>query len=67
MTIPKKIKGVPLQKKEKKSTTKTQAAKKSAMAKSDQLIRPKKWQKIVDIEFEDEFLNNSLNIHNILE
>ncbi|MDN3677802.1 hypothetical protein QWY90_10825 [Flavobacterium paronense] len=66
MTIPKKIKGVPLHKKEKKSTATKQLSKKTTVAKNDSNVT-KKWQKNIKLEFEDEFLNNSLFLDNILE
>ncbi len=66
MTIPKKRKGVNIHKKEEKSDSNKPLAKKNRMTK-DTLIAPKNWRKDVKIEFEDEFLNNSLSINNILE
>jgi hypothetical protein len=66
MTDPKKIKGISFHKKEKKSTVTKQSAKKTAMVKND-FNDPKKWQKNIKVEFENEFLNNSLLLDNILE
>jgi hypothetical protein len=64
MTIPKKIKGMPFSKKGKKTTPAKHIAKKMAMAKDN---GNKHWQKNSKLEFEDEFLNNSLIINAILE
>lgn len=66
MTIPKKLKGKSFHKNGKKTTSTKPMAKKVAMVK-DNLPILKKWPKNVKIEFEDEFLNNSLLRDNILE
>jgi len=66
MTKPNKIKGILFHKKEKKSIVTKQSAKKTAMVKND-FNDPKKWQKNIKFEFENEFLNNSLLLDNILE
>ncbi|UPT69890.1 MAG: hypothetical protein M0D53_12195 [Flavobacterium sp. JAD_PAG50586_2] len=58
MTIPKKAKGLPVNKKTKKANGKPLS--KTAVEKN-------KSGKKIKIEFEDEFLNNSIAIHNILE
>lgn len=58
MTIPKKTKGLPLNKKTKKANGKTLSKK---------TVEKNKSGKKIKIEFEDEFLNNSIAIHNILE
>jgi hypothetical protein len=64
MTIPKKIKGMPFSKKTKKTAPAKHIAKKIAMVKDNS---NKHGQKNSKLEFEDEFLNNSLIINNILE
>ena len=66
MTKPKKIKGISFHKKEKKSTVVKQFSKKTAKDKNDLNVQ-KKWRKNVKVEFENEFLNNSLLLDNILE
>lgn len=66
MTKPKKIKGISFHKKEKKSTVAKQFSKKTAKDKND-FNDQKKWQKNIKVEFENEFLNNSLLLDNILE
>jgi hypothetical protein len=58
MTIPKKTKGLSFSKKAKKNTDKRPSKKMAALGKS---------RKNIPIEFEDEFLSNSLLVHNILE
>lgn len=57
MTIPKKIKGMPFAKKAKKKATDKQPKKMAVIKKSTKNIK---------IEFEDEFLTNSLLVHNIM-
>ena len=66
MTIPKKIKGLPFQKKVIKSTPTKSSLKHNTIAKNS-LNGQKKWQKNINLEFEDEFLNNTLLLNNILE
>ncbi len=66
MTIPKKIKGLAFCKKVKKSTSNKQLPKKTEIVKNN-LNPKKKGQKNITIEFEDEFLDNSFLINNILE
>ena len=66
MTKPKRIKGISFHKKEKKSTVVKQFSKKTAKDKNDLNVQ-KKWQKNIKVEFENEFLNNSLLLDNILE
>lgn len=66
MTIPKKIKGLAFCKKIKKSPAAKQMPKKTEIAKNN-LNATKKWQKNIKIEFEDEFLENSFLISNMLE
>lgn len=66
MTIQKKNKGAPFSKKEKKTTQGKKMSNKVSETK-ESIHFQKKWQKNVKIEFEDEFLNNSLQINNILE
>jgi hypothetical protein len=66
MTIPKKNKGVPFSKKEKETNPSKKTSNKISITKEN-IHFQKKWQKNVKIEFEDEFLNNSLQINNILE
>ncbi len=66
MTIPKKLKGKSFHKNGKKETTLKPRAKKSYPVKSEPLMT-KNWPKNVKLEFEDEFLNNSILIDNILE
>jgi hypothetical protein len=58
MTIPKKTKGLPLNKKKKNANSKPLSKK---------TVEKNKSGKKTKIEFEDEFLNNSIAIHNILE
>ncbi|RKS03601.1 hypothetical protein [Flavobacterium sp. 102] len=65
MTILKKLKGKSFHKNGKKTTSKPRA-KKSTMVK-DHPLMTKNWPKNVKIVFEDEFLNNALQVHNILE
>ncbi len=66
MTIPKKTKGISFNKKVKKIVSSNQKPKKSSMTKDNQNVK-KHWQKEIKIEFEDDFLTNSLLINNILE
>ena len=66
MTIPKKLKGLHFHKKVKKSPAAKPLSKKTTLIRND-FNAPKNWQKNIKIEFEDEFLNNSLLINNILE
>lgn len=66
MTIPKKTKGISFSKKAKKTVLSKQKSKKSTMTKDNHNDK-KHWQKEIKIEFEDEFLTNSLLINNILE
>lgn len=66
MTTSKKIKEVPSRQADKKSTTIKPPPKKTTMAKNN-LNTSKNWKKNINIEFEDEFINNSLSINNILE
>ena len=66
MTIPKKNKGVPFSKKEKETNHSKKTSNKVTMTKVN-IHFQKNWQKNIKIEFEDEFLNNSLQINNILE
>lgn len=66
MTISKKIKGLPFHKKAKKATSVKQSLMPNAIVKNN-LNHQKKWQKNIKVEFEDEFLNNSLLLNNILE
>lgn len=66
MTIPKKLKGLSFHKNGKKATTPKPRTKKSTLVKSEPLMT-KNWPKNLKLEFEDEFLNNSLLIDNILE
>ena len=66
MTIPKKVKGVRFQKKVKKSNQSKLPSKRTNIVKDD-YSSPKNWQKNIHIEFEDEFLNNSLLLNSILE
>ena len=66
MTIPKKIKGLAFCKKVKKSPPTKEMPKKTEIAKNN-LNATKKRKKNIKIEFEDEFLENSFFINNILE
>lgn len=66
MTIPKKIKGIAFSKKVKKTVPTRQKSKKTVITKDNQNGK-KHWQKEIKIDFEDEFLTNSLLINNILE
>jgi hypothetical protein len=66
MTIPKQLKRLSFHKNGKKANTVKPRAKKSTYVKSE-LLMTKNWPKNLKLEFEDEFLNNSLLIDNILE
>ena len=65
MTIPKKIKGVPFHKKDKATYEKSLSRKTAPIRKN--YAGTKNLQKNIHIDFEDEFLNNFLQISNILE
>ena len=66
MTISKKIKGLRFRKKVKKSNQYKQTSKSTPVI-NDDYDNQKKWQKNINIEFEDEFLNNYLILNRILE
>jgi hypothetical protein len=65
MTIPKKIKGVPFHKKD-KPTYEKPFSKKSALIEKNRKA-PKNLQKNIHIDYDDEFLNNFVQLSNILE
>ncbi len=66
MTIPKKSKGLHLQKNAKSSTPSKPLLKKSGPTKKESNSF-KNWPSNIRIEFEDEFLNNSIRVNTILE
>lgn len=66
MTIPKKNKGVSFSKKVNETNHSKKKSNKVSMTKENIHFK-KKWQNNIKIEFEDEFLNNSLQINNIFE